>query len=61
MSRSLYRINGTDRTVSVTPEFAAKFGGMTLVAEDAVVTSASQSTVKARAKTTKTNSSKEGK
>jgi hypothetical protein len=61
MSRSLYRINGTERTVRVTPEFAARFGGMTLVAEDADSTPAPSPT-KARAKATpKTDSSKEGK
>lgn len=62
MEMSLYRVNGTDRTVRMTAEFAARFGGMTLVTEDAVVSGPSTSTVKANAKTTiKSNSSKEGK
>lgn len=52
-SLPLYRINGTDRTVRLSHEFAARFGGMTLVQEAAPAP-------KTRAKT-KTNSSKEGK
>ena len=53
MSRSLFKINGTDRTVRVTPEFAARFGGMTLVIEETKPTKAKTSAT--------TNSSKEGK
>lgn len=53
-SLPLFKIDGTDRTVRVTPEFATRFGGMTLVSEAAAP-------AKARAKTTKPNSSKEGK
>lgn len=58
-SLPLYRIDGTDRTVRVTHEFAARFGGMALV-EEAVAESPAP---KPRAKTApnKTNSSKEGK
>lgn len=58
MSHSLYKINGTDRTVSVTPEFAARFGGMTLVPEVASGTRPSPSKAKT---SSQTNSSKEGK
>lgn len=55
-SLPLYRITGTERTVRVTHEFAARFGGMELV-EEAV-----KPAPKTRAKTApKTNSSKEGK
>lgn len=55
---ALYQINGTNRTVSVTAEFAARFGGMTLVPE---VVSA-KITTPSKAKTSiQTNSSKEGK
>lgn len=55
-SLPLFRIDGTDRTVRVSHEFAAMFGGMTLVEE-------AESAPKPRAKTApkKTNSSKEGK
>ena len=60
-SLPLFRINGTDRTVRATPEFAARFGGMTLVIEDAVDEPKTRA-VKPRAKTApKPNSSKEGK
>jgi len=59
MQLPLYRINGTDRTVRVSDAFAARFGGMTRVEED--VTSTPATPVKPRAKTTKTNSSKDGK
>lgn len=54
----LYRIDGTDRTVRVSHEFATRFGGMTPV-EEAVSESPAR---QPRAKTApKTNSSKEGK
>lgn len=56
-SLPLYEIAGTDRTVRMSHELAAKFGGLILV-EEAVAEPA-----KPRAKTApkKTNSSKEGK
>ena len=57
MSLPLFRIDGTDRTVRVTAEFAARFGGMTLVEEAAP----SPSPRPAKTRAPKPNSSKEGK
>lgn len=60
--RPLFKINGTSRTVRVTPEFAARFGGMTLVVEAPEEPATAPIKVATRAKTSsKTNSSKEGK
>lgn len=58
MSLSLFRFNGSDRTIRITPELAARFGGMTLVVEEEVPLPPKRTT---SAKTSsKTNSSKEG-
>lgn len=55
MSLPLYRIDGTDRDVRVSHEFATRFGGMTLVPEPAAAPTRSRKTA------LKPNSSKEGK
>lgn len=61
MPRSTYRINGTDRTIYVTDEFAARFGGMTRVVDAPLEPTPAPIKGASRAKTPKTNSSKEGK
>lgn len=56
---SLYRFANSERTVRITHELAARFGGMTLVVEDAGTPTPSPTKAATRAKTT--NSSKEAK